>query len=81
MHPSPEEKREREREICTSSPLWIIPLYSSLKKAMHTLQEKALSMSKNMHLSAHFHDAFMVKVLCETALQMDSSANMHTVHI
>lgn len=39
---------------------------------MRASQEKAPS--KNMHLSAHFPHAFMVKVLCETELQMDTSA-------
>lgn len=39
---------------------------------MHASREKAAS--ENMHLSAHFHRAFMVKVLCETVLRRDTSA-------
>lgn len=66
-HPSPPAEEESERSAYRALPglSHSTVLLRSNAFLMHASREKAAS--ANMHLSAHFHRAFMVKVLCETA--------------
>lgn len=57
-----------DREIYISNPLGIILLCT------------APSMSEIMHISAHFHDAFMVKALCEQSCKWKDMSWKRTVY-